>query len=65
MRQGFRRYIGDRECGFPSLLHRDRQAAAAMERTGKAPDPGNPEPWERRARIKRGGISRREAERCR
>ena len=52
MRQGFRRYIGDRECGFPSLLHRDRQAAAAMERTGKAP-----EPWERRARIKRGGFS--------
>lgn len=57
MRQGLRRYIGDRECGFPSLLHRDRQAAAAMERTGKAPDPGSPEPWERRARIKRGGFS--------
>ena len=56
MRQGFRRYIGDRECGFPSLLHRDRQAVA-MERTGKAPDPGRPEPWERRARIKRGGFS--------
>ncbi len=57
MMQGFRRQIGDGECGFPSVLHRGRQVAAAMERKGKAPDPGSPEPWERRARIKRGGFS--------
>lgn len=57
MMQGFRRQIGDGECGFPSVLHRDRQVAAAMERTGKAPDPGSPEPRKRRTRIKRDGFS--------